>query len=56
MEGGSGDRKEVEEDSSRRRKCLDFLDILLTAKDEHGEGLTSREVRDEVDTFLFEGQ
>ncbi|OWF56652.1 Leukotriene-B(4) omega-hydroxylase 1 [Mizuhopecten yessoensis] len=34
---------------------LDFLDILLTARDEQGVGLTDREVRDEVDTFLFEG-
>ncbi|XP_060070997.1 cytochrome P450 4F4-like [Ylistrum balloti] len=38
---------------TKRRR--DFLDILLTARDEHGVGLTDREVRDEVDTFLFEG-
>ncbi|OWF56653.1 Cytochrome P450 4F4 [Mizuhopecten yessoensis] len=38
---------------SKRR--LDFLDILLIARDEQGVGLTDREVRDEVDTFLFEG-
>ena len=37
-------------------KCLDFLDILLTARDEEGKGLSDREIRDEVDTFLFEGE
>ncbi|XP_021345688.1 cytochrome P450 4A2-like [Mizuhopecten yessoensis] len=38
-----------------KKRHLDFLDILLTAKDEQGIGLTDREIRDEVDTFLFEG-
>ena len=37
------------------RKYLDFLDILLTARDEAGNGLSQQEVRNEVDTFLFEG-
>lgn len=36
-------------------KCKDFLGILLTARDEEGIGLTSAEIRNEVDTFLFEG-
>nr|CAB3235900.1 cytochrome P450 4F22 [Phallusia mammillata] len=36
-------------------KHLDFLDILLLTRDEDGKGLTEREIRDEVDTFLFEG-
>ena len=37
------------------RRMLDLLDILLTAVDEDGVGLTDLEVRDEVDTFMFEG-
>lgn len=37
-----------------RRK--DFLDILITARDENGKGLTAEEIRAEVDTFLFEGR
>nr|KAG5713252.1 hypothetical protein BaRGS_007779 [Batillaria attramentaria] len=47
--------KMASEEPSQKRRCLDFLDILLTAKDENGEGLTPQEIRDEVDTFLFEG-
>jgi len=31
------------------------LDILITARDEDGKGLSPQEIRDEVDTFLFEG-
>ncbi|XP_076087488.1 cytochrome P450 4F6-like isoform X1 [Mytilus galloprovincialis] len=42
-------------DTGKRTRYLDFLDILITAKDENGEGLTPLEIRNEVDTFLFEG-
>lgn len=34
---------------------VDFLDILLTVRDEDGSGLSDVEIRDQVDTFLFEG-
>ena len=37
------------------RKYFDFLDILLMARDEDGNGMSDLEIRNEVDTFMFEG-
>ncbi|XP_033747108.1 taurochenodeoxycholic 6 alpha-hydroxylase-like [Pecten maximus] len=49
-------RKLLDSDPSvLKKRHLDFLDILLTAQDDQGIGLTDREIRDEVDTFLFAG-
>lgn len=49
-------REIVEKNPGQLQKNkLDFLDILITAKDENGEGLSDLDIRAEVDTFLFEG-
>ncbi|CAM2119098.1 unnamed protein product [Caretta caretta] len=47
------DERELEKIQKKRR--LDFLDILLCAKDENGEGLPNEDLRAEADTFMFGG-
>ena len=42
-------------EKSDAKRSLDFLDIILTAKDDEGNGLSDLDIRNEVDTFLFEG-
>ena len=44
------------DDNALKKKYLDFLDILLSARDSDGKGMTDLEIRQEVDTFLFEGE
>ncbi|XP_069334237.1 cytochrome P450 4F2-like [Eulemur rufifrons] len=38
-----------------KSKTLDFIDVLLLAKDEDGKELSDEDIRAEADTFMFEG-
>ncbi|XP_038628544.1 cytochrome P450 4F22 [Tachyglossus aculeatus] len=40
---------------SKQGKTLDFIDVLLQAKDEEGKYLSDEDIRAEADTFMFEG-
>lgn len=50
-------RAALQDDTSTgsRKRYRDFLDVLLTVKDEDGIGLSDTEIREQVDTFLFRG-
>ena len=49
------EERSSEGNGSISTKLYDFLDILLMARDEEGRGMSDLEIRNEVDTFMFEG-
>ncbi|XP_071505746.1 ultra-long-chain fatty acid omega-hydroxylase-like [Diadema antillarum] len=48
-------RQKYAEEKELPKKVLDFLDTLLLSRDSDGEGLSDKEIRDEVNGFIFAG-
>ncbi|EHB09009.1 Cytochrome P450 4A22 [Heterocephalus glaber] len=48
-------QNERELEKIKRKRRLDFLDILLFAKMDDGNGFSNKDLRAEVDTFMFAG-
>lgn len=52
---GAVSRMMVERSRNRAAEPSDMLDLLLAARDDSGRGLTRREVRDQIVTFIVAG-
>ncbi|XP_029332102.1 cytochrome P450 4A10 isoform X3 [Mus caroli] len=48
-------QNEGELENIKKKRRLDFLDILLFARMENGDSMSDKDLRAEVDTFMFEG-
>ncbi|XP_062995269.1 cytochrome P450 4B1-like [Elgaria multicarinata webbii] len=48
-------KNEEELEKIQKKRRLDFLDIVLCARDEKGNPMSQEDLRAEVDTFLFRG-
>ncbi|XP_048402526.1 cytochrome P450 4V2-like [Stegostoma tigrinum] len=51
----SSSNMDLESESQSKKKRKTFLDLILSAVDEDGKKLSQQDVREEVDTFMFEG-